>query len=176
MNSDTLSAVELWKKITEKAFELDYTESKDCPFVPWLLIQADYVEGDISDYFLSIGHMFDSYYSLQTAAASWCAYMGLGSVVCWEEDKQTLQLNGILWALTSENGFEGVDKYVAELTGMTKEEFKKFSSEIFDLWQYALFLAFSSPKNSQSKQIAECFKALYLYGMSYEMKRLGNIL
>ena len=171
-----VNAVHIWKELVKKGCELGFMENaEDCPSVPELLIQADYVVNDVSDYFMSQSNMFSDYYSLMTVSSAWCAYMGMGAVVHWYKDKQALQLNGIMWAMTQPKGFEGVADYVTDLLGMNDEQSKELSSQIFRLWSFALGLAFQKEllRKEQSAQFTECLKAMYLYGMSFEMKRFN---
>ena len=108
------------------------------------------------------------------ASARFCAYAGMGAVLAWHQDWNSLKSNGIYETLVAPRGIFAMDEYVSDSIGIPygTDESKKLDGHFNSL-------ALSAVKSLISKDAAfadSCIYVLhsmYLYGMVLEMHRLG---
>ncbi len=107
---------------------------------------------------------------------SWGAYAGMGAVLYWHLDWDKLKETGIAETLMEPRGVAEMDEYVIDSIGIGFEspEGQKFCREIFDLSMWTCMKFIKDPPKEESVQIAlRAMQSMYIFGMVYEMERLG---
>ena len=106
----------------------------------------------------------------------WSALAGMGAVYHWHIDWTNLSSNGIYETLTSERGLFAMDEYVIDAIGIgfgTDEE-KELTRFLWRLATHCL-VRFKSVSSPSEDSFLSCPKAMFLFGMSFEMNRLGML-
>ena len=107
---------------------------------------------------------------------SWGAYAGMGAVLHWHLDWDKLKTKGIAETLLEPRGAFAMDEYVIDAIGIGFEssEGQKLSKDIFNLAMWACLKFIEDPSKRESVKIAfEAMQSMYMFGMAYEMERLG---
>ena len=104
----------------------------------------------------------------------WCAYAGMGAVYHWHFNWGELSKDGVFNTLVNERGIEDMDEYVHDCIG------KPYSSkEGQQLVSHLRFMAdkrlyhLASQKILDFPHFLESAKAMYVYGMVFELHELG---
>lgn len=107
---------------------------------------------------------------------AWSAYAGMGSVYHWQIDWFHLKLKGIAETLLEPRGLYCMDEYVLDTIGIEfdSEEGQQFSQKIFDIsmWVFQDHLE-KAPRGNAMEVALEAMQAMFIFGMVYEMERLG---
>ena len=139
------------------------------PNIPEIMVQANIV---CTTVFLELGKEINDERKVFYIAPMWCAYAGIGAAAEWYENWDALKAKGIIPSLTAARGYFAMDEYVMDYTGIMwgseesntlRNTLQDFSVHIVDV-----FKGCDNPA-----QYMEGLKAMYYYGMIYEMKRLG---
>ena len=166
------SALDMALKIIEHAQEVGLlSNNKQLHFIPELFKEAKPV----------CRKVFDETIKLEDGRhiwtwLSWGAYAGMGAVIHWHISWNKLKEKGIAETLLEPRGAFAMDEYVIDTIGLGFEtdEGKKLSKDIFDLSMWACMKFIQDPSKKESAQIVfEAMQAMYIFGMRYEMERLG---
>lgn len=106
----------------------------------------------------------------------WGAFAGMGAVYHWHTDWDTLKKKGIPETLLEPRGAFAMDEYVIDTIGFgwDTEEGKEFSQSIMLLTTWVLVEFMNGVDDSNFLQTSlEVMQAMYIFGMVYEMERLG---
>jgi len=107
----------------------------------------------------------------------WSAYAGIGAVYFWNEDYPALKEKGIYNTLTEKRGIDCMDEFVLDSIGMGFDsiEGKDLTDYLHLICDFALSNIKSLLDNRDMvlEQLTECYMAMYIFGMVYEMNRLG---
>lgn len=106
----------------------------------------------------------------------WCAYAGMGAVLHWHLNWESMKTKGIAETLLEPRGIDEMDEYVIDSIGVgfNTPEGQKLSKDVFDLSMWALFQFIPDPSKEESAQIVhEAMQSMYIFGMVFEMERLG---
>jgi len=107
---------------------------------------------------------------------AWGAYAGMGAVWHWQIDWNNLKYKGVAETLLEPRGSFAMDEYVLDAIGIPFDspEGKKLGQDIYNLamWTFIEFMKDSS-KDLAIKVALEAMQSMYLFGMVYEMERLG---
>lgn len=105
----------------------------------------------------------------------WPIYAGIGAVYHWHIDWDSLQKKGIPQTLLEPRGVYAMDEYVLDIIGIgyDTEAAKKLNAQF-----QALALLHSEDKIDKnnfyhSDETLEFMQAMYIFGMVFEMERLG---
>lgn len=106
----------------------------------------------------------------------WAMYAGMGAVYHWNINWNDLKAKGIPETLLEPRGVFEMDEYVMDIIGIgfNSEEYKELNPKLM-----ALAMMMSSEKLNPSKNditrddILEFMQAMYIFGMVFEMERLG---
>ena len=100
----------------------------------------------------------------------------MGAVLHWHLDWDTLRKKGIVETLLEPRGIDEMDEYVIDSIGIGFEtpEGKKLVQDVSDLsfWACNQFVPNSS-KDEAVHMMHETMQSMYIFGMVYEMERLG---
>lgn len=105
-----------------------------------------------------------------------CFYTGIGAVKLWELDAARLIARGVVREIVTPRGLEKMDEYVMDLVGIGygSAQFEKLMHQLSDMESFGISLISKSENEEEAYlQFLEFMKAMYLYGMVYEMDRLG---
>lgn len=100
----------------------------------------------------------------------------MGAVYHWNIDWNSLSKIGIYETLIQERGFAEMDEYVLDHIGLPfqSEKAKELSNYLYRyLSLYCAVLLDLKPTNQSMALIVQGAKAMYAFGMAYEMNRLG---
>jgi tetratricopeptide (TPR) repeat protein len=106
----------------------------------------------------------------------WGAFAGMGAVYHWHTDWDALKRKGIPETLLAPRGAFAMDEYVIDSIGLgwDTEEGKEFNQSIMFLTTWVLVEFMKGLDESNFLQTAlEVMQAMYIFGMVYEMERLG---
>jgi tetratricopeptide (TPR) repeat protein len=104
---------------------------------------------------------------------SWAAFAGMGAVHFWNIDWDVLKNKGIAETLLEPRGVDEMDEFVVDAIGIGFEtpEGKKFVENIYILTTLTIADFFN--ENDTIENVLELMSAMYLFGMVYQMERLG---
>ncbi len=106
----------------------------------------------------------------------WGAYDGMGAVLHWHLDWDTLRTKGIAETLLEPRGVDEMDEDVIDSIGIGFEtpEGQKLCKDVYDLsmWACIQFVPNSS-EDDAVQMMHETMQSMYIFGMVYEMERLG---
>ena len=107
--------------------------------------------------------------------SQWCAYAGMGTVWCWNVDWPMLWQKEILNTLTTLRGWDYMDEYVID---MIKIRFDTAESDnLVDFLQSssanAIVEITGKQDNEVYAQLIEFMRGAYMFGMVFEMDRIG---
>lgn len=140
-------------------------------YIPELLVERETVCGKILKDLLADS---DPCGKNPKCWTTWGAYAGIGAVWHWHHNWGALKEKGIAETLLEPRGSFAMDEYVHECIGVEFEssEGQKLSKEIWELGLYALIQFVDIEKQSMPSAL-EAMKGMYLWGMVYEMNKLG---
>ena len=176
--STHLKADEIWLKLLPYSFEHELLkETNTYPNIPELMDHAEQVTGRIhSELFALFGDRFlmdPVYYIMASLGAS--AYAGMGAVYHWQQNREELFANGIYETLVAELGLNSMGVHVLNAIGIGYKtpESDQFEEHLKVLETLAMFSLLYSEEGYRDKQLVECQKAMFKFGMVLEMQRLG---
>lgn len=104
------------------------------------------------------------------------AHMQVWDVYHWNVDWNGLKSKGVAETLLEPRGSFAMDEYVLDSIGIPfdSSEGKVLSQDIYNLsmWTFIEFMK-EAPREVAMPIAMEAIQAMYLFGMVYEMKRLG---
>lgn len=106
---------------------------------------------------------------------AWSAFAGMGAVYHWHTDWNTLSQNGLFETLTKERGVYEMDEYVLDIIGIQHDDFhgKMTSHFIMELANKCISILEEKFDAPSLDALVEAAKAMFMYGMVFEMNRLG---
>ncbi len=106
----------------------------------------------------------------------WCAYGGIGTTILWYDDPKKYMRYGLARYMIEQRGINELDEYVLSLMGIeyNSEEYAAFSAGLM-LLAKSLEPVYSKGTYQSTFKIADCAEAMFLYGMTYQLHRLGLI-
>ena len=142
------------------------------PNIPEIMVQAPQVCGEIFD---NLKEETDSIDQFAFLTPLWCAYAGMGAVAMWNDDWPKLRDKGIVESLIEERGYFAMDEFVTDYIGVgwDTDESKSIRSVLNSFSHYILDQALIDDETVDMPYYFEALKAMYMYGMIYEMSRLG---
>lgn len=154
-----------------------YVFSEGFPYIPELLTSAqpvcESIYEDILEYKKTAAPNFDA----EKMTFIWSAYAGMGAVYYWHIDWNSLAANGLYRTLTAERGIEEMVEYVSDSIGIPFQS--EESQELTCFLKKASVLCMDFLVSHQNAcgfdAIIEGAKAMFLFGMVFEMNRLGMI-
>lgn len=103
----------------------------------------------------------------------WSALAGMGAVYHWNDSWERLSLTGIYETLTAERGVFAMDEYVFDIIGIPEHSLEHRELTRF-LWSLVDTCIDDIEDNEDlRKKLIEHAKAMFCWGMVYEMNRLG---
>lgn len=114
-----------------------------------------------------------------TISTAWCALAGMGAVAKWNDNRKSLKQKGIIKSLTTERGILSLAEYVMNYIGIGWD-----TTECRNIYNTLIaygkdFMLECIEKNEENEVVLnlnsyfEYLQAYYLFGMVYEMSRLG---
>ncbi len=105
----------------------------------------------------------------------WGVYAGIGAVIHWDEDWETLKEEGIAETLLGAWDPDSMDNYVLSLMFEGDEKKEEFDDKITELsrWAKDNYLKESDDESQVQKDALEIMSAMYIFGMFYQMERMG---
>lgn len=161
-------------KLLNMGRETGYITSLGTPVIPEILGWAEPVCQrllvDISRFFAAHPNSTGNPVSLTLL---WSAFAGMGAVYHWHVDWERLSKVGIYETLTAEKGIFGMDEYVLEIVGIQAQgnEYGRLTRFLQSLVDCCIDDMKS--RNKEQKKFLEYAKAMYAWGMVFEMNRLG---
>ena len=165
-------------ELIDKARHDGYVKSENCPQIPELMVQADTVCSQIMrDQIIAENDGDSDINSRIITVSAWSALAGMGAVYHWHVDWDALQRAGIYKTLTKERGYVAMDEYVFATIGIPfgSDECKKLTSYMFTLTVYALQKLTEAGVQPSTSTLTIIQKAMYAFGMVFEMNRLGML-
>ncbi len=164
-------------KLLQSGREKGYIQSEGFPQIPELMVCAEPTCLKILDAELDYeeDHPEAKKHGAMTVY-SWAAFAGMGAVYHWNEDWNALSKAGVYETMTKERGFFAMDEYVLDTIGIPfgSDQCKEFLQFIFGLT--AECMGYISNENSEASAIDTLIygaKAMYAFGVVFEMNRLG---
>lgn len=170
----SLSYVEVAEKLLDVGRREGFIQSKDFAHIPEIVARAEEVSMKILNAITSYAE--ENAGSVQDPVITsmvWAAYAGMGAVCRWHVAWHELESKGIYETLVQERGVFAMDEYVMDEIGIGygSDEEKVITKFLFSLLD-TCFEMISADEFDIDAFI--CFsKAMYLWGMVYEMNRLG---
>ena len=166
------SALDMALAIVECAREKGLLPRRDhLQYIPELLIEAKAVCHTLFEELIKLedGRKIRTW-------LSWSAYAGMGAVIHWYKDWDALKEKGIAETLLEPRGAFAMDEYVIDTIGVgfNTPEGQKLCEDIcyLSLWAGIKFME-DPPKKEAAKIALEAMQAMYIFGMVFEMNRLG---
>ncbi len=167
-----------WASITQKLLEdgrkAGFIQSNGFPNIPEIMAEAERTCKKVMD------GIWD--YCTKNPNADWgflslvfSAYAGMGAVYHWNLDWPSLASTGIYETLTKERGLFAMDEYVMDSIGMPHQG--NNAQQLTSYLKKLVVLCISEISGTQKKQnkdtILIASKAMFAFGMVFEMNRLG---
>ncbi len=170
--------IDLANNLLELGRKEGYIRSTEYTFIPELLMWADdtcqkvlsetirYCQNDST----SPGLTF------VVISFGWSAYAGMGAVYLWNKDWDKLSHKGVYESLTAPRGYNEMDEYVLDSIGIPfhskeAEQLTRFIQK--ELVPINIVRAFPHGAKPDLPGIIQAAKAMFVFGMVYEMNRLG---
>lgn len=106
----------------------------------------------------------------------WGAYAGMGAVLHWHLDWNSLRSKGIAETLLEPRGVDEMDEYVIDSIGVgfKSPAGQKLNNDVYKLSLWASIQFIQDPSKKEAALIIhEVMQSMYIFGMVYEMERLG---
>jgi len=105
----------------------------------------------------------------------WAAFAGMGAVYYWNKDWPLLAKQGIYETLTHERGWGKMDEFVLDTIGIPfdSENGKQLTKYLGYLSWISLHHSFQAGTDPGIQEIMCSAKAMFAFGMVFEMNRLG---
>lgn len=142
------------------------------PHIPEIMMSA----GSICDeVFQNLQKEVESADQLAFLTPMWCSYAGMGAVAKWNDDWPKLRDKGILASLTEERGYFAMDEFVYDYIGIgwDSDECHSVQKILREFSETILTEASTKDGKFDMTYYFEALKAMYMYGMVFEMSRLG---
>ena len=160
--------------LLEEGRNREYIQSEGFTHIPELLVQAEQTCAKI---FQGIQEECEDHpeYDCVRLTFVWAALAGMGAVYHWNVDFPALSANGIYETLTAERGLFAMDEYVLDTIGFPFEddEAKELSSFLYQLSAMCIFKMVNDGIEPGISAVMRGAKAMYAFGMVFEMNRLG---
>lgn len=151
-----------------------FIRSEDIAYIPELLTLS-------ADVCLKLCHDINEYGKehpeIDTLSTSfqWCAYAGMGAVFHWNLNWDDLAKKGIYETLTEERGVYEMDEYVLDTIGIGYDspEGEILLRHIIDIADRCIDIIAIDNGEISSEIVINAIKAMFIYGMIFEMNRLG---
>jgi len=166
--------MEIVAKLLEVGRDSGHITSTGMPFIPELMAMSVETCLKLIQEIREYGKTHPNADILKLSFA-WAAYAGMGAVYHWHTDWSELSQKGVFETLTEERGVFAMDEYVLDTIGIPHED---VSGEA--VMHFVMELATKSIDSLQElvdkltlDTIIEGAKAMFFYGMVFEMNRLG---
>ncbi len=166
----------LAEKLLQSGRQKGYIQSDGFPQIPELLVCAEptclkilNAKADYEKKHPETGNKGIS------AFYAWSAFAGMGAVYHWNEDWDALSKAGIYETMTKERGFFAMDEYVLDTIGIPfgSDQCNEFLRFIFELTMECMGHISKEKLEVGIDTLLYGAKAMYAFGMVFEMNRLG---
>lgn len=170
--TEALHYLDVTLKLLDMGREKGYIQSKDFAHIPEIMACAERVCLKIVNGILDCVQD-DEHSDPATIILLWSAFAGMGAVFHWHVDWDHLSKAGIYEVLTKERGIYAMDEYVYDTIGIGfgSEEEKEITRFLRTLANCCIDEMVEHDTSLAS--VVSCAQAMYLYGMMFEMNRLG---
>ena len=170
----TINYIEVAEALLNDGREKGEIKSTEYTFIPELISLADDVIRAILNDALDYCKEKDSQKALHITNI-WAAFAGMGAVYYWNNDWPNLEKQGIYYSLTHERGWGKMDEYVLDTIGIPfeSEKGKQLTKYLGYLSWISLHHSFKSATEPGFQEILCSAKAMFSFGMVFEMNRLG---
>ena len=166
------SAIEMATKIIAVAREHGILADNDnTPFIPEILIEAKKTCQFILNELIDLEDGKNPHIWMM-----WGAYAGMGAVYHWHTDWDALKKKGIAETLLEPRGAFAMDEYVIDAIGLgwNTEAGKECNGNVGFLAACALAEFMEGiDKTNFPQAVQELMQSMYIFGMVYEMERIG---
>lgn len=153
-----------------------FLTSQEIPFVPEIVSLSDKVCMKICKAMQDSekGHADNRAYAF---SLKWSAYAGIGAVYLWHTNWEDLKKKSLYEELVRERGIQEMDEYVHDLIGLPYEspEGELFTSHLTDATLLCMDIVNEMYGKLNLEIVKNATKAMFVYGMVYEMNRLGMV-
>ncbi len=166
----------LASKLLESGREKGYIQSDGFPQIPELLLQAEPTCLRLLDAQLDYQeHHPETQANGTLTIYAFSALAGMGAVYHWNEDWDTLSKTGVYETLTKERGFFEMDEYVFDTIGIPygSDPCKELAHFLFVLASECIGAITEEGLEINLDTLLYGAKAMYAFGMVFEMNRLG---
>ena len=166
------SAIDMASKIVSLAREHKILgTNNNMPFIPEILSEAKKVCQTVLNNLIDVENGNNPHVWMM-----WGAYAGMGAVYHWHNDWDTLKKKGIAETLLEPRGAFAMDEYVIDTIGIGWDTAggKDCNDNVgfISAWGIAEFMG-GVDKSNFAHATLELMQAMYIFGMVYEMERLG---
>lgn len=169
-----INYLDLVSMLLKNGREAGYIVSKDFAHIPEIMVSAEDVCKKIC---VAIGdHYKESNSELLNVSSvifAWAAYAGIGAVYHWHNDWNELSSSGVYETLIRERGIFAMDEYVMDTVGIKFGSDEERALTGFIRIQADYCITTMIKDNVSANSLIACAKAMYLFGMVFEMNRLG---
>ena len=153
-----------------------YIQSKDFAHIPEIMVRAEEVCTKI---IVGINEYAEENPGEVSNPSSvmlvWAAYAGMGAVYHWHIAWNELSSKGIYETLTQERGLFAMDEYVIDAIGVGFGSDEERTLTKFMWEQVGQCMIMMADGETSMESFMACAKAMYLFGMTFEMNRLGML-
>ena len=170
----TPSYMDITATLLAEGRQAGYIKSDDFAHIPEILVQAEDVCSDIIVTITNYGEENPADVSNPSSLVLlWSAFAGMGAVYHWHTDWDNLSKTSIFEALTKERGLFAMDEYVYDAIGigfgsLEERRLTCFLQEL--IW---CCMAVMGNSSTTVDSFMSCAKAMFCFGMTFEMNRLG---
>lgn len=142
------------------------------PNIPEIMMQAPHVCKEMFD---NLKKEVKDINQFLVFTPMWCAFAGIGAVAMWNDNWPQLRDKGIIESLIEERGYFAMDEYVMDYIGIGwgTEDCNLVRWVLRALSEKLVEQAVLDEETLDLPFFAEALKAMYMYGMIFEMSRLG---
>lgn len=168
-----------WLLVAEKLLKIGrgegYIQSEGFPQIPELMILAERVSKQI---LMAAMDCYERAHNIHPflVTFAWAAYAGIGAVFHWNLDWGALSSAGVYETMTRERGFGEMDEYVLDTIGLPfgSDEAMALGKFLYEELSPKCMLFVDPDGDSlDADAVIRGAKAMYAYGVVYEMNRLG---
>ena len=174
--SASISYVAIAAHLLNYGRDKGFVVSEGLPHVPELLVQSErtclLLLKDICDY----GEEHPDA-NVPRLTCAWAAFAGMGGVYQWHVNWNMLSQTGLFEALTKDRGVFEMDEYVLDSIGVGygSEKGRELVNHIMNAANLSLGIARGSHEGLAPEVLMEAAKAMFIYGMVYELNRIGML-
>ena len=172
---DTERAVAIVTELLKIGRKDGFIISEHMPYIPELIIHSADIAMRLFEEIAEYGKTNPQANTTRLTFV-WCAYAGIGAVYHWHTDWNALSHNGIWETLTKKRGVYEMDEYVHDCIGKPffAQEGKELNAHLANMAECCIY-RLASKGNITFEKVFETAKALYLYGMVFEMNERGML-